>query len=215
MPRKVVICLVILLSLLHTSKYYINGLKCELKGMVNNRVQCVLHDRGINAEEAAENINGSLSWIRNIRKADEKVDLNEKKYPTGLDCNKTFYKGDILDDFKNHIRSTVPVARWCGEGGGETAMSYDDLGSFVRLDNCCKKHETCVSVIDVKESKYELVNNGLLKRFHCSCEKEFHACLKDVNSVLSNKIGFTYFTIFGPQCFREDDPIINCSKKEQ
>jgi hypothetical protein len=101
----------------------------RILGMVNNRVQCVLHDRGINAEEAAENINGSLSWIRNIRKADEKVDLNEKKYPTGLDCNKTFYKGDILDDFKNHIRSTVP--------GTYTKRKFEKSEILNNFENSC------------------------------------------------------------------------------
>uniref|UniRef100_A0A1B0GIC1 Uncharacterized protein n=1 Tax=Lutzomyia longipalpis TaxID=7200 RepID=A0A1B0GIC1_LUTLO len=34
---------------------------------------------------------------------------------------------------------------------------------------------------------------------------------KKINTFVSNKIGYTYFNILGPQCFREEYPIISCA----
>lgn len=92
-------------------------------------------------------------------------------------------------------------------------IDYDDLSVFLRTENCCKQHEACVLTMDGKGSKYELVNEGLLPRYHCECETKFRQCLKEAKNALANKLGFTYFTFFGPQCFRAEYPVINCTKK--
>ncbi|XP_044263212.1 phospholipase A2-like isoform X1 [Tribolium madens] len=193
-----------------SAKYHTNGLKCELKGLVNNRVQCILHDRGINPFDTSENSTARL--LKKMQKDREKPKAVIWKHTFGLDSNKTFFPGNDPNEFKKHIRATIPGTRWCGDGDREGALSYDDLMVFLRTENCCKTHEACVLVIEGKESKYKLINEGLLRRYHCECEKKFRECLKNARNNIANKIGFTYFTLFGPQCFREDFPKTNCTK---
>lgn len=52
-------------------------------------------------------------------------------------------------------------------------------------------------------------------RSHCDCDIDFYNCLKEADSLVSKKIGFTYFTILGPQCFKEERIITACLKEEQ
>ncbi|KAJ3648691.1 hypothetical protein Zmor_020474 [Zophobas morio] len=191
------------------SKYFTEGLKCELKGLLNNRVQCLLHDRGINAANDVVNINGTLTWMTTLMKSEASQPW---KFSQGLDRNKTFFAGHNVGEFKKHLNLIMPDTRWCGDFGGYFPTSYEDLMHFVNTDRCCKLHDECIPMLGVNQENYSLSNSGLFARFHCDCEKEFHRCLKDINTTMSNKIGYTYFTILGPQCFNEEYPIDKCTK---
>lgn len=105
--------------------YQSNGLKCTLKGvfssficfsdfylqkyylgLVNNRVQCILHDRGINPYDTSENSTANL--IKRMRHQTDKPDENAWKHTYALDANKTFFGGSSNpDDFKKYVRTTV------------------------------------------------------------------------------------------------------------
>ena len=104
----------------------------------------------------------------------------------------------------------VSGTKWCGDG--DIAQSRQDLGLFSRTDSCCRAHDGCPEGIPVDSEKYGLVNTGLFTRSHCDCDKKFYDCLKDAKSVVASKIGFTFFTILGPQCFRNDYPVVACEK---
>lgn len=50
-------------------------------------------------------------------------------------------------------------------------------------------------------------------RSHCACDNAFYKCLKKANSIVSNRIGETFFNVLKPQCFRKEFPIVGCIKK--
>lgn len=47
-------------------------------------------------------------------------------------------------------------------------------------------------------------------RSHCSCDEEFHRCLRETHTIISKKIGTTYFDILRPQCFKLEYPVTRC-----
>lgn len=151
-----------------------------------------------------------------------------KSTTTGLDVNIPFANG-ILDTFKDRIKAVYPglsINRstidgllicakligtlWCG--GGDLAKGTNDLGLFALTDNCCKMHDLCPLYILPRSQRNGLKNGGLFTRSHCDCDREFYYCLKRINTFISNKIGYTYFNILGPQCFREEYPVLTCAK---
>jgi len=131
---------------------------------------------------------------------------------TGLDSNKTFFSG-LEAEFKKKVRAIFPGTLWCGDGS--IARGFDDLGTFNKTDNCCRSHDFCSNSIESGESKYGLSNTGLFTRSHCDCDIEFYECLKTANTIIALKIGFTYFSVLGPQCFREDYPIVRCKRNQR
>lgn len=50
----------------------------------------------------------------------------------------------------------APGTKWCGPGN--RASSYDDLGSAVETDKCCRDHDHCPMSINAGESDYNLTN---------------------------------------------------------
>lgn len=98
--------------------------------------------------------------------------------------------------------------KWCGPGN--TASDYNDLGSQMEVDMCCRDHDHCDN-IPAGESKYNLTNDDYFTVLHCDCDKEFHKCLHDINSKMSNRIGKMYFTLRN-RCYRNDYPIVECAE---
>ncbi|XP_044267255.1 phospholipase A2-like isoform X2 [Tribolium madens] len=104
----------------------------------------------------------------------------------------------------------VPGTKWCGIG--DVAISYHDLGFFKETDLCCREHDSCLEYISVKDSLHGITNKNLFTVSHCNCDEKFRKCLKTGGNFLSELLGYGYFTIIGPQCFREDYPIVRCKK---
>ncbi|XP_059617674.1 uncharacterized protein LOC132262418 [Phlebotomus argentipes] len=129
---------------------------------------------------------------------------------TGLDVNLPFANG-FVDKFKDRIKTIYPGTLWCG--GGDIAKGTNELGLFAATDNCCKMHDLCPLYIEARSQMHGLKNGGLFTRTHCDCDREFYYCLKRINTFISNKIGYTYFNILGPQCFREEYPVVTCAKR--
>ncbi|KAJ3656658.1 hypothetical protein Zmor_015714 [Zophobas morio] len=125
----------------------------------------------------------------------------------GLDCNKTLYGGSI-QYFKSSIVAQYPVTRWCGDL--DLIELFGDFEKFSKIASCCRAHDTCPENMDPDSSKYGLMNTCLFERTLCDCDKRFYECLKNDDSFGANSIGYTYFTILGPQCFKQDYPIIDC-----
>lgn len=117
---------------------------------------------------------------------------------------------EILDTFKDKLKAIYPGTLWCGDGN--TARSEHEVGIFRNTDTCCRMHDKCPSSIPAGYTFKNLRNGGLFTRSHCDCDQEFYRCLKKASSIVSNKIGYTYFNILRPQCFRREHPIIGCRK---
>ncbi|XP_024940846.1 phospholipase A2 isoform X2 [Cephus cinctus] len=118
--------------------------------------------------------------------------------------------GDILNRFKDNIHAIYPGTLWCG--AGSVAKNEEDIGIFKYTDYCCRDHDNCSNNINAGDEKYSLKNNGIFTRSFCDCDETFYKCLKNANSLISQKIGTTYFNLLRPQCFRYDYPITRCNK---
>ncbi|KAF5308867.1 hypothetical protein FQR65_LT00567 [Abscondita terminalis] len=116
-----------------------------------------------------------------------------------------------LSNLRYMLKLIYPGTVWCGDG--DRARSYNDVGLFKDTDRCCRNHDMCGDNIPAGETKHGLKNNGFFTKSHCSCDEEFYDCLKNANSIVSHKIGFTYFSVLTPYCFKKDYKHVGC--KEQ
>ncbi|KAL1461547.1 hypothetical protein WDU94_013432, partial [Cyamophila willieti] len=126
------------------------------------------------------------------------------------------------DDFKSDkVDWTFTGTKWCGPEN--IAENYNDLGTAVETDKCCRDHDHCTEIIKAKDTKHGLTNNSPYTRVHCRCEIKFYDCLRSLRTTpntaedqkTSGSVGQLYFNLnlWETQCFKEDYPIVNCSKK--
>uniref|UniRef100_A0A4Q8K2W1 Phospholipase A2 n=1 Tax=Liphistius sp. SGP-2016 TaxID=1905180 RepID=A0A4Q8K2W1_9ARAC len=101
-----------------------------------------------------------------------------------------------------------PGTKWCGSG--TVANHYNDLGSEMQTDLCCREHDFCNDTIESKMIKYGLINEADYTRSHCDCDEKFSKCLKKTNTRSANNVGNLFFNKLTLQCFKMDHPIIKC-----
>lgn len=116
----------------------------------------------------------------------------------------------MADIIKDKVKAIYPGTLWCGDGNA--ARSENEVGLFKNTDTCCKIHDKCPSSIPSGKYYKGLYNGGSYTRSHCQCDQQFYNCLKKTNSFISNKIGYTYFNILRPKCFRKAHPVVGCKK---
>lgn len=108
-------------------------------------------------------------------------------------------------------RVIYPGTLYCG--AGHQAKNNHEIGLFRNTDICCKQHDQCPAFIRAGQEFKGLRNTGQFTRSHCDCDLKFYNCLKRINSIVSNKIGYTYFNILRPPCFSKEYPIVGCKKR--
>lgn len=116
----------------------------------------------------------------------------------------------ITDGIKDRLKAIYPGTLWCGDG--THAKNQNEIGLFRNTDICCKQHDECPAFIKAGSEFKGLRNTGLFTRSHCDCDLKFYNCLKRTGTLISGKIGYTYFNILRPQCFRKEYPIVGCKK---
>ncbi|XP_055298520.1 group 3 secretory phospholipase A2-like isoform X2 [Sitodiplosis mosellana] len=116
----------------------------------------------------------------------------------------------ITDGIKDRLKAIYPGTLWCGDGN--QARNQNEIGLFRNTDICCKQHDECPAFIKSGSEFKGLRNTGLFTRSHCDCDLKFYNCLKRTDSLISNKIGYTYFNILRPQCFRKEFRVVGCKK---
>ncbi|XP_008472447.1 uncharacterized protein LOC103509603 [Diaphorina citri] len=92
----------------------------------------------------------------------------------------------------------IPGTKWCGTG--DIADTYFDLGSEIKLDKCCRTHDLCPSKIRAHTNRYNITNDSMYTKSHCSCDKNFKSCLKSTKSAAADVMGEFYFNIFRVPC---------------
>lgn len=117
----------------------------------------------------------------------------------------------IADALKKRLKAIYPGTLYCGDGN--LARNENEVGLFRETDICCKKHDQCPAFIRAGQEFKGLRNFGHFTRSHCDCDLKFYNCLKRTGSIISNKIGYTYFNILKPPCFRKEYPIVGCKKR--
>ncbi|KAI5697809.1 hypothetical protein M8J75_015946 [Diaphorina citri] len=61
-------------------------------------------------------------------------------------------------DVASFLSLILPGTKWCGDGN--RAKHDDELGSLLKTDRCCRKHDFCFDSILPRQTKYNLTNNG-------------------------------------------------------
>uniref|UniRef100_A0A2M3ZI75 Phospholipase A2 n=1 Tax=Anopheles braziliensis TaxID=58242 RepID=A0A2M3ZI75_9DIPT len=120
---------------------------------------------------------------------------------------------NLFNSFKRKVKAIYPGTVWCGDGN--QAKSEDDIGFFYLTDSCCRAHDLCPITIAAGEQFNRLRNNGHFTRSHCDCDKQFYNCLKNADTLVSRQVGYTYFNLLKPQCFRYEHPKVSCTKKKK
>lgn len=103
-----------------------------------------------------------------------------------------------------------PGTKWCGQSS--IARSYDDLGVFNETDSCCREHDHCDDTIKGGHTKHNLYNPQSTTRLHCKCDESLRQCFRNVNSVISNTMGYIFFSLLQIQCYRYEYPTVGCVK---
>lgn len=123
----------------------------------------------------------------------------------------TSHLSSIADGLKDRLKAIYPGTLWCGDGN--QAKNEHEVGLFRSTDICCKLHDQCPAFIRAGKEFKGLRNTGHFTRSHCDCDLKFYNCLKRTGSIVSNKIGYTYFNILRPPCFRKEYPVVGCKKR--
>lgn len=124
---------------------------------------------------------------------------------------KKYGENKLVESNKRQMQLILPGTLWCGDGN--IAESEQDLGLFYKTDQCCKLHDYCPKHIEAGDTFMNLENIGVFTRSHCECDRAFYNCLKKADSIISNRIGETYFNVLKPQCFSKQYPIAGCIKR--
>ncbi|GFV58003.1 phospholipase A2 [Trichonephila clavipes] len=97
---------------------------------------------------------------------------------------------------------------YCGQGN--IAENYHDLGVFNETDACCREHDYCDDIIRPGRTKHNLINPFGTTRLHCKCDQALRDCFRKANSVVSNTVGYIFFSVLQTQCFDFDYPASGC-----
>ncbi|XP_017851117.1 uncharacterized protein LOC108605822 [Drosophila busckii] len=96
------------------------------------------------------------------------------------------------------LSGIIPGTKWCGTG--DIADTYNDLGSEMAMDRCCRQHDLCPIKIRAYQNKYELMNDSLYTKSHCICDDMLFSCLKMTNTSASQLMGSIYFNLVQVPC---------------
>ncbi|KAB0792036.1 hypothetical protein PPYR_13997 [Photinus pyralis] len=103
-----------------------------------------------------------------------------------------------------------PGTKWCG--AGNISDTENDLGSAHETDGCCRAHDYCDDTITANATAHNLTNNAPFTLSNCKCDDQFYACLKKADTSNSRRVGRIFFNYLGTKCFREDYPVVKCTK---
>lgn len=106
---------------------------------------------------------------------------------------------------QSFITAIVPGTKWCGPG--DTAQSYDELGTSTEVDKCCRAHDHCPIKVKGMGAGHGLVNLSFYTKSHCACDDEFFSCLRRLNTPIARMIGNIYFNVIQVPCIEEDSPL--------
>ncbi|XP_050676621.1 uncharacterized protein LOC126973404 isoform X1 [Leptidea sinapis] len=93
----------------------------------------------------------------------------------------------------------MPGTKWCG--AGQLALSYNELGSDINEDRCCRAHDNCRMNIGGFKRKFGYFNYMPYTISHCKCDRRFRACLKLADTSVSNMVGKLFFNVVQTKCF--------------
>ncbi|ALC49101.1 CG42237 [Drosophila busckii] len=108
------------------------------------------------------------------------------------------YNRPLEINFDEMLKLMDQCTKWCGTG--DIADTYNDLGSEMAMDRCCRQHDLCPIKIRAYQNKYELMNDSLYTKSHCICDDMLFSCLKMTNTSASQLMGSIYFNLVQVPC---------------
>ncbi|XP_040571791.1 uncharacterized protein [Lepeophtheirus salmonis] len=105
----------------------------------------------------------------------------------------------------------ISGTKWCGFK--DIATDYEDLGSYERVDRCCRGYHYCPIKISSNHKKYGIINSYGRKIAHCDCDKMFFNCLKNIIKTSKNKslkyktevVGILKFNVIEQKCLKDEN----------
>ncbi|XP_066596783.1 uncharacterized protein [Prorops nasuta] len=157
----------------------------------------------------AQSVLGNLSHSLGIKKVKlvemmklmHQCELLDKLQAQHSDCSSKhpLTQGEgLTENSLSLLAGIVPGTKWCGPG--DIAETYRDLGQNANIDRCCRNHDLCPVKIRSKTTRYNLTNNSVYTKSHCTCDEAFHSCLKDANDPTGNLMGRVFFNILQIPC---------------
>ncbi|XP_071848744.1 uncharacterized protein [Apostichopus japonicus] len=163
-----------------------------------------------------EDVSSLTSWLpkslreipRTVRKRLEAIGIVDEEEEEE-DMNDIVEEDDemiISEEDDHHERQKrglfmFPGTLWCGTGN--RAPTYDALGMHNRTDMCCRDHDHSTEDMSISSgaTKYHFTNWNILPIMHCSQDKRFHKCLRQVKNEFAYEVGRAYFNVFDVKCF--------------
>ncbi|KAI4472853.1 hypothetical protein M0802_016465 [Mischocyttarus mexicanus] len=81
--------------------------------------------------------------------------------------------------------------------------NYHDLGREANIDRCCRNHDLCPVKVRARTSRFNLDNNSLYTKSHCTCDELFYNCLKNNKNSIADLMGNIYFNIIKVPCIED------------
>lgn len=113
----------------------------------------------------------------------------------------TKFCASILLPTENTLKKSLDATFLNGKKG-----TNSEEGDHV--DSCCRSLHKCDAH---KHSELNYTNEWNIR--HCECVYVFRACLKNLNTSLSNRLLFIH-SINATKCYAKDYPIVKCAKLE-
>ncbi|XP_043492456.1 uncharacterized protein LOC122517905 [Polistes fuscatus] len=130
---------------------------------------------------------------------------------------------DLLDTSEDTISFALNIyflfftfcqgTKWCG--AGDIADNYHDLGREANIDRCCRNHDLCPVKVRARTSRFNLNNNSLYTKSHCTCDELFYNCLKNSKNSIADLLGNIYFNIIRVPCIEDISSQWNQESKKQ
>ncbi|XP_032517424.1 uncharacterized protein LOC116770171 [Danaus plexippus] len=145
--------------------------------------------------QQVDGVEGSEGWAASRRRADWRERGAARLRAGGQ------HAGLLGGSPLSLLQGIIPGTKWCGTG--DIAADYHDLGSDRPLDRCCRTHDLCPSKVRAFSTRYNLTNNSLYSKSHCTCDDMLFECLKATNTSASHLMGHIYFNIVQVPCFED------------
>jgi secretory phospholipase A2 len=133
----------------------------------------------------------------------EAQDVEEKSDGTSDQDHQAMKRGIFNTSPLSLFSGIIPGTKWCGTG--DIAQNYYDLGMETSMDRCCRTHDLCPAKVRAYQKRYDLVNNSLYTKSHCTCDDQFFSCLKATNTSAAQVMGSIYFNIVQVPCIETEN----------
>ncbi|XP_032795951.2 phospholipase A2 [Daphnia magna] len=151
--------------------------------------------------------NNHIQFIENLPDRPTIRMINQQEWSAVLDeCQKQLLAANPTSNPVD-IHFIYPGTKWCGPGN--VANAFDDLGTHVATDTCCRDHDNCGDKMNPGACKNGLCNNSIFTKSNCQCDEQLRHCLLNSNDEASFPVGLIYFNVAAITCYQQTPDCLN------